>query len=192
MATEWTTETAEWYAAHYGEYATNSLAVDALDLPANAVIVDVGCGAGPALRHASQRVTTGALIGVDPVPRMVEIAQARAADHPAAARLEFRVGSAESLPVDDGVADFVFAFDSFDHWQDKAAGLAEVRRILRPAGQLVVVKDGGVPGGAKAAKAFVKRLTDAGFALAREETIEVDEVSFTLWICSLPESIDFR
>lgn len=181
---EWTAETAEWYAAHYGEYATNRLAVDALDLPADAVIVDVGCGAGAALRHASQRVTTGRLIGVDPVPRMVEIAQERAAGHPAAARLDFRVGPAEKLPVDDSIADFVFAFDSFDHWQDKAAGLAEVGRVLRPVGQLVVVKDGGVPGGVKAAKAFVAELTKAGFAVVRAESIAVEDVAFALWVCA--------
>jgi SAM-dependent methyltransferase len=188
MTNEWTAETAEWYADHYGEYATNHLAVDALDLPSDAVIVDVGCGAGAALRHASQRVTTGALIGVDPVLRMVEIAQERAADHPAADRLDFRVGPAERLPVDDVTADFVFAFDSYDHWQDKAAGLAEVRRVLRPGGQLVVVKDGGVPGGAKAAKAFVAELTQAGFAVVRAETIAVEDVTFALWVCAAQPS----
>lgn len=185
MSHEWTAETAEWYAENYGEYATNRLAVDALDLPADAVIVDVGCGAGAALRHAGQRVTTGELIGVDPVPRMAEIAQARAAGHPAQARLDFRVGPAEKLPVDDAVADFVFAFDSFDHWQDKVAGLAEVGRILRPTGQLVVVKDGGVPGGVKAAKAFVAELTKAGFAVLRRESIAVEDVAFALWVCAV-------
>jgi len=187
MAHEWTAETAEWYAAHYGEYATNRLAVDALDLPPDAVIVDVGCGAGAALRHASQRVTSGALIGVDPVPRMVEIAQARAADHPAQARLDFRVGPAEKLPVDDNIADFVFAFDSFDHWQDKAAGLAEVGQILRPTGQLVVVKDGGVPGGSEAVRTFTSELTKAGFAVVRTESIAVEDVAFALWVCAATE-----
>ena len=38
----WNTETAEWYAAKYGEYATNRLAADAVDVAPDAVIVDVG------------------------------------------------------------------------------------------------------------------------------------------------------
>lgn len=185
MASEWTDEVAEWYAANYGEYATNRLAVDALALPPEAVIVDVGCGAGAALRHASQKVTRGRLIGVDPVPRMVEIARERATGHPAQERLEFRVGPAEALPVEDGMADVVFAFDSFDHWQDKAAGLAEIRRILRPNGQLAVVKDGDVPGGTDVRDAFEEAAVNAGFALGHRQSIAQDGVSFALWVCTV-------
>lgn len=183
MASEWTTETAEWYAANYGEYATNHLAVDALDLAQAMVIVDVGCGTGAALRHASRKVTSGRLIGVDPVPRMVEIARERAVDHPAADRLEFRVGPAEALPVEDAIADVVFAFDSFDHWQDKAAGLAEIQRILRPNGQLVVVKDGGVPDSDNARQDFESALAGAGFTVLQDESIAEGDVTFHLWVC---------
>jgi hypothetical protein len=43
---DWNAETAEWYAANYGEYATNRLAADALEVAPDAVIVDVGCGTG--------------------------------------------------------------------------------------------------------------------------------------------------
>ena len=113
--TEWDSDTAEWYAANYGEYATNRLAVDELDLAADAVIVDVGCGTGSALRHAASRVIDGRLIGIDPVPRMIEIAREGSDESPASARIEYRVGSAEALPVEDGLADLVFAFDSIDH-----------------------------------------------------------------------------
>ncbi len=184
---EWNAETAEWYAREYGEYATNRLAVDALDLAPSSVVVDVGCGTGSALRHAAASVTDGVLIGVDPVPRMVEIARERAVGHPAAARIEFREGTAEDLPLDDGVADVVLAFDSFDHWQDKAQGLAEIRRVLRRQGRLAVVKDDGVPGGPGARRSFVDSLAAAGFAVSREEHIAGDGVSFTLWVCQVPD-----
>ncbi|MFT4704273.1 MAG: ubiquinone/menaquinone biosynthesis C-methylase UbiE [Bradymonadia bacterium] len=82
--TEWTDQTAEWYAAKYGEYPTNQLALDALEIAPNASVLDIGCGTASALRHASQTVTSGRLIGVDPVPRMIEIASERLAGHPAA------------------------------------------------------------------------------------------------------------
>jgi len=180
---DWNADTAEWYARKYGEYATNRLAADALDLTPNSVVVDIGCGTGTALRHAAAKVTDGALIGVDPVPRMIEIARDRASGHPAELRIEFRVGSAEDLPVGDNAADVAFAFDSFDHWQDKGRGLAEIRRILRPAGRFVVVKDGGVRGGAKARDAFVDALARAGFAVSKEQQISTGGVSFTMWVC---------
>ena len=182
--TDWNSESAEWYAANYGEYATNRLAVDELDLPMDAIIVDVGCGTGAALRHAASKVTNGSLIGIDPVTRMIEIARSRSDEHPASARIEYRVGPAEDLPVEDKLADFVFAFDSIDHWQDIARGLNEIRRVLQPGGQFVVVKDGGVPGADKARKALVGSLEDSGFVVTKEKELTSDDVRFTLWICS--------
>lgn len=94
-----------------------------------------------------------------------------------------KFGAAENLLIDDNVADVVFAFDSFDPWEDKARGLAEVRRVLRPEGQLVVVKDGGLPGGARAAKAFISAVASTGFVVASEDHIEADGVAFTMWVC---------
>lgn len=184
---EWNAATAEWYARNYSEHPTNRLAVESLDLDPDSVIVDVGCGTGSALRHAAARVTCGVLIGIDPVPRMVEIARERVASHPHGARVEFREGSAENIPVEDAAADLVFAFDSFDHWRDKARGLVEVRRILKPGGRLVVVKDHAVPGGSRARKALSNALTLAGFAERSKRKVAADGVSFTLSICEVAD-----
>ncbi len=181
--TEWNLETAEWYAQNYGEYPTNRLAVDALNLSADAVIVDVGCGTGAALRHAAVKACRGRLIGIDPVPRMIEIARDRLAGHTAAARIEFREGSAENLPVENDRADLVFAFDAIDHWQDVDQGLREIRRILRPQGQLVIVKDQGVPGAGEARRHIAAALERGGFEVVEAREIAGDDVTFTLWRC---------
>ena len=184
---EWNAETAQWYADKYGEYATNRLAADALDVAPDAVIVDVGCGTGSALRRVARRVPKGTLVGVDPIPRMLEIARERIARHPEGHRIEFRRGPAEKLPVDNASADLVFAFDSIDHWQDKATGLAEIRRVLRPQGRLVVVKDGGVPGGAKAKRDFLSELGRAGFHVLDEQALAECDVSCTMWVCGVAQ-----
>lgn len=179
----WNDETAEWYAAKYGEYATNRLGADATELAPDAVVVDVGCGTGAALRRVAPRVPQGRLIGVDPVPRMLELARERASKDPNGARLEFVEAPAERLPLDDDVADVVFAFDSIDHWQDPAAGLLEIRRVLRPGGRLVVVKDGGLPGGAAEREAFLRALAGAGFEVEREQDLAEGDVACTRWLC---------
>ena len=83
---KWDTETAEWYAVNYGEYATNRLSLEALKLEPDFILVDIGCGTGSALRHASVQITSGSLIGIDPAPRMIEIAQEKTAGHSAADR----------------------------------------------------------------------------------------------------------
>ncbi len=172
---EWNTESAEWYAEKYGEYATNRLAVERLRLPANGAILDIGCGTGAALRHAATLGARGPLVGVDPVPRMIEIAEERRGEAP----LRLLVGGAEALPVDDASFDVVLAFDSYDHWNDPPRGLAEVRRVLRPEGRFIVVKDGGVP----ELRSFSEQVNAAGFRVEFEEQIEAEDVAFTLWQC---------
>lgn len=182
---EWNAETAEWYAAKYGEYATNRLAADAVEVAPDAVVVDVGCGTGAALRRVAPRVPHGTLIGLDPIPRMVEIARERASEDPNDHRIEFREAPAERLPLEDDSADVIFAFDSIDHWQDKAAGLREIRRVLRPGGRLVVVKDGGLPGGAKAKQGFLAELARSGLTVVQEKDLAEDDVTCTMWVCGV-------
>tara|TARA_R110002073_G_C9460599_1_gene578708 strand:+ start:146 stop:694 length:549 start_codon:yes stop_codon:yes gene_type:complete len=174
---KWDAETAQWYADNYGEYETNKLGIHALTLPSTATVIDIGCGTGCALRHAAKQVTHGSLIGIDPVPRMVEIAQERTE----AAHILYMVGSAENIPVETAIADIVLAFDSFDHWQDQKQGLEEVKRIVKPNGQLVVIKDGGVPDGDKSRQIFVDILEKSGFNLIKERAIKDDDISFTMW-----------
>lgn len=182
---KWDTKTAEWYADKYGEYATNRLGVEALKLGAGFTVVDIGCGTGCALRHASDQVTNGSLIGIDPVPRMIEIAQEKTAGHSAADLIVYHQASAEELPIEDASADVVLAFDSYDHWQDQPGGLGEVRRVLKINGRFVVLKDGGLPNGEDAETGFIAGLVGAGFKVVKQEHFQADDVIFTQWICVL-------
>jgi len=179
----WDSATAEWYAANYGEYATNRLAIRELALSKDSVIVDVGCGTGAALRHASSQVTDGRLIGIDPVPRMVEIAREKTASHAAAERIIYDVGAAEDLPLDEHLADYLFAFDSFAHWQDKMQGLREVSRVLKSSGRFVVVKDGGLPHESEEQKKFLYALEQSAFKVIQVKDVVDNEISFKMWIC---------
>ncbi len=179
---DWNAETAEWYAANYGDYPTNRLTIDYLDLRDHISIVDVGCGTGSALRHAAQKVGAGNLIGIDPVPRMIEIAQEQTKNIPFQQLITFKIGSAEALPIDDSYADIVFAFDSIDHWKDVNKGLKEIRRILKPDGKLIIVKDKSVPGSALSLNALKSTLSLSGYNPIDKTEIFEEEVSFALWI----------
>ncbi len=182
---DWNTETAEWYAANFGDYPTNRLAVDYLDLKDLITIVDVGCGTGSALRHAAEKVENGNLIGIDPVPRMIEIAREQTENHPSHKPISFMIGSAENLPIVDGTADVVFAFDSIDHWKDVNQGLSEMRRIIKTGGQFVIVKDRSVPNSPEALELLEKELISSEFKIKTHLEIKEDDVTFFILTCSI-------
>ena len=180
--TDWNADTAEWYAANYGDYPTNRLAVEQLDIPDQSTIVDVGCGTGSALRYAAAKMKDGNLIGIDPVPSMIEIAKEISKEKMIDLLIDFKVGSAEDIPLDDVIAELVFAFDSIDHWQDVRKGLHEILRILKPGGKFIIVKDLSVPGAKKALNTLDQQAAAAGFIFDSQKIITTDEVSFALWI----------
>lgn len=184
---EWNAEAAEWYAEKYGEYATNRLGVDALDLDSVSTVIDVGCGTGAALRHLASKNKEVTLIGIEPVERMIQIAKERLQNDPNQPQIEFRQGSAEFLPVETSTVDLVLAFDSFDHWNEQEIGLSEVQRVLISDGRFVVVKDGGVPDREESRTLLLKQLTKARFTIEREEYIKLEGVEFTLWVCRVSE-----
>ena len=99
-------------------------------------VVDIGSGAGfDSFIAAGQVGVAGAVVGVDMTPEMLEksteTARALGYDH-----VEFRVGLAEALPVDDQWADAVISNGVINLCADKRAVFEEIRRVLRPGGWL--------------------------------------------------------
>jgi SAM-dependent methyltransferase len=98
---------------------------------AGLTLVDLGCGSGYWLpRYAAE---AAAVIGVEPDPALVPLAAARTE------KATVRPGSAEHIPLGDASADVVHARFAYFWPPAGAAGLAEVRRVLKPGGALVVV-----------------------------------------------------
>jgi ubiquinone/menaquinone biosynthesis C-methylase UbiE len=119
----------------FGRDRSAQLAIELAGLRPGDRLVDVGCGPGIALHRAS---TLGVeAIGVDPATVMLRVARARWRRHPPT---HWRIGTAESLPIDDQWADVVWSLSTVHHWADVAAALTEARRVLRPGGRLVVLE----------------------------------------------------
>lgn len=93
-------------------------------------ILDVGCGSGALLRFVGALRPDARLAGVDPAPEMVRAA--------AGAGETVLQASAESLPFDEGAFDLVVSSTSFSHWEDRAAGLRECRRVVAAGGALLL------------------------------------------------------
>jgi SAM-dependent methyltransferase len=91
-------------------------------------ILDVGCGTGANLEMLAQ---FGAAEGVDVSEDALAFCRARGLTG-------VRRGAAEELPYEDNSFDLVTALDVVEHLDDDAAGLREMRRVLRPDGRALL------------------------------------------------------
>jgi malonyl-CoA O-methyltransferase len=109
-------------------------------LPPDAMgtLVDFGCGTGESLIHLAQ--TTGlSVVGVDIAEGMIAIARkkAEALKHRLVTKPEFFVADFEQTDLKSASADFVFS-NAAIQWSNLPAVLAEMQRVMRPAGQLLL------------------------------------------------------
>ncbi|MGI8809407.1 MAG: class I SAM-dependent methyltransferase [Acidimicrobiales bacterium] len=92
-------------------------------------VLDLGCGRGYWMEHLSQRGF--AAVGVE---RELDRAVLAGRHGPVAA------GDAARLPLADATLGLVWCLHVLHHLPDPAAVLAEVRRVLRPGGTLVLAE----------------------------------------------------
>ncbi len=111
--------------------ATLALAAGIIHQPVS--VLDVGCGTGKLLRRAYICWPQAQLIGVDPANGMIEIAKRLTPN------ATFFTGMAEALPLQEASVDLALSTISFHHWQDQAAGIREIARVLRPGGYFILV-----------------------------------------------------
>jgi SAM-dependent methyltransferase len=108
-------------------------------LEARTRLLDVGCGTGRLLARAARREPSAFLVGVDTDRDSIEIARDRARTAPAP--IDLHVASAERLPFADAYFDVVTAVFVLGEMRPevRAAAVAEIARVLRPLGRLLVV-----------------------------------------------------
>ena len=122
-------------AAAFGAEPVLSWIVRAVESSVHERVLDLACGPGIVAEVITQHVRR--VVGVDITPAMIRLASERLAK----AHLTngvFAVSSAETLPFEENEFDQILTRLSFHHFTDVAAVLAEVRRMLRPRGRLIV------------------------------------------------------
>jgi ubiquinone/menaquinone biosynthesis C-methylase UbiE len=101
-------------------------------------VLDVGCGTANLLRLiADAGASASAYAGIDPAPRMLGVARGKA--RASGLRGGFAGATAEALPFADGAFDVAVSASTLHDWDDAGAGLAEIRRVLRPGGELMLL-----------------------------------------------------
>ena len=116
-------------------YYTRPAIVDLAGDVAGQRILDVGCGSGPISAALRDRGATVA--GFDSSAKMVELARKRLGPD-----ADLRIANlGQPLPYPDGAFDVVIAALVLHYLRDWTAPLAELRRILKPGGRLIVAVD---------------------------------------------------
>jgi ubiquinone/menaquinone biosynthesis C-methylase UbiE len=112
------------------------LVLEALDPQPGDRVVDVGCGPGFYVADVLERVgEDGHVTGVDLADAMLEMTRRRVEGR---ANVTVAEGEAARIPLDDAAVDRALSVQVFEYVPDTAAGLAELRRVLRPGGRLVI------------------------------------------------------
>lgn len=116
---------------------TNDWILKQLDLPANAHILDAGCGVGGTLFALLQDKRTG--VGITLSQNQVEVAQKQAARLGLDDRCTFIQQSYDD-PLNDQF-DFIVTIEALIHSPDLGQTIQNLARHLKPTGRLLIIED---------------------------------------------------
>jgi len=126
------------------ENAIRSGMLKLLDLQPCSRVLEIGCGTGKDSQHiAASLQEQGELYAQDISSAMVRIARRRLAG--SAARIEYVLSNAAYLPFAAGYFDAVFHFGGLNNFGEIKRALAEMTRVVRTGGKVVVGDEGVAP-----------------------------------------------
>ena len=121
-------------------------------------ILDVACGTGDSTIAIAKAAGSGSRItGIDISTGMMEPLMRKAAREGVHDRIKLKVADALAMPFQDGTFHRVTCAFGIRNFEDKAKGLQEFRRVLKPGGRAVILEL-GVP-----QKPFLRKLYDLYF-----------------------------
>jgi SAM-dependent methyltransferase len=105
-------------------------ALDALDLPPDAAVLDLAAGTGKLTRQLVARFAH--VIAVEPLDGMRSVLERLVPE------AEAMKGSADAIPLEDASVDAAFVAEAF-HWFANDDAVREIARVLRPHGVLAIL-----------------------------------------------------
>ena len=124
---------------NFGHSGLTRWGLEKVEIRDDATVLDVGCGGGRTLERLASLASRGKVVGIDYSEDSVAVARKRNQRLIATGRVEVLHGSVSSMPFPDATFDLVSAVETYYFWPDISADLAEVRRVIKPGGQLVII-----------------------------------------------------
>jgi len=104
-------------------------------LPANAVLLDAGCGQGKSFRLLQDAFAPARMIGLDADPHSLECSRAEAERQ--GLDVELIASDCAAIQLADASVDVLFCHQTFHHLVEQEQALTEFWRVLKPGGWLL-------------------------------------------------------
>ncbi|GAB4547009.1 MAG: methyltransferase domain-containing protein [Pleurocapsa sp.] len=126
------------YDSRWRNYLDRSLSflLDFADISSQASILDLACGTGELARFILEKNPQQNITGVDISPTMLKIAQDKLEDY---FQVKLFNTSATALPFDSQSFDLIICANAFHYFENPSVALAEIKRVLKPNGKLIIL-----------------------------------------------------
>jgi demethylmenaquinone methyltransferase/2-methoxy-6-polyprenyl-1,4-benzoquinol methylase len=116
--------------------------VHCLQVPDGGRILDVATGTADVALALARRHRSAQVVGLDPSAAMLAVGRRKVARAGCAGRIELVQGDAQALPFADATFDAACISFGIRNVPDRSLGLAQMLRVVKPGGQVVVLELG--------------------------------------------------
>lgn len=142
-------------------------------------ILDVGCGGGRTIERLASLAPSARVDGVDFSPTSVDASRRRNAALVASGRVAIQSASVVALPFPDASFDLVTAVETHYYWPDLRANLREVRRVIKPGGEVAIIAETHKGGPLAWLYWLAMKLVGGAFLTADEHESALRDAGFT-------------
>jgi len=133
-------------------------------------VLDVGCGGGRTVGKLAAIAAQGKVHGIDYSQASVAASRRHNAQAIGDGRVEIHLADVGRLPFPDNTFDLVTGVETHFWWPDIAAGVREIRRVLKPGGTLILIAEVY-----KGADAFTSRVCEKQAPITGMKMLTPDE-----------------
>lgn len=112
--------------------------IELLNIVQDESVLELGCGAGYAMKLILDQTLVEQLVGLDLSPTVIRSAAIRNKNAIKANRAKLVQANVNSLPFHDGHFDRVFSIHTIYFWDDLSETLSEIYRVLKPGGYFII------------------------------------------------------
>ncbi|MBD2527289.1 class I SAM-dependent methyltransferase [Nostoc sp. FACHB-133] len=126
------------YDLRWRDYIINTLSFlkTWVEISPTDTVLDIACGTGEFERLLLTEYSCQQIVGIDISEEMLAIAKLKCSDYP---EVSFQMASASRLPFDSNSFDVIVSANSFHYFDEPLAALKEMRRVLKPDGEVVIL-----------------------------------------------------